>query len=1618
MANAWNAGTAHVTIAPDTRDFAKKLKAELSKVRAELTVNVKLDTSTIGAQLKAAVENAEKASSATVKVGADTSEVTAKIEGISGKDVTVNVDADTAAATTKVEAIHGKTVTVNADADTGKASEKLSVVSRNRKTTVNADADTGKAATQLAFLARSRKATINVALNTRTAMRELAAMQSLMGGMFGGAMLQRLTMTTMGMGTLASAAIGVVGPLSSLGATAISAANALWVLPGAAGAAVAGLASLMTGLSGIGKAFAAMGKSAAGGGAAAGKTMEDLQDQVDQAKRGVDRAYRDIRDSERNLQQAQKDAKKAQTELNTARKEATRDLADMNEKLRDAALDEEGAVLAVARAKADLQKTMKDKDSTALDVAEADLAYRKAVDTLKDMRKENDQLAESVAEANRKGIEGSDQVVSAKERVEETSWSEMKAYEQLEDANQGLVDAQKQLAKAMKGVDDMASGASGSIDPFAAALAKLSPNAREFVLAIKALGPAWNDLKMAAQDALFEDLGASITTLANAQLPQLKDGFVGINTEINRGLKDTFATFSTEHAQQEFQTFFTNTRGLFAGFADAAAPMSELWIKVSTAASTYFPQLGQSIADTITKWNEGSTKEGFEKKIQTGIDAWHRLEAAFSRGWSIISGIFSAAAASGGGFANNIAIAAKAMDDWVNSVEGQTALQSFFTSTTNTLGNIIPVITAVGDAFGTGLAPFIEKLTAGASGGVATMFERIGQALINLQPAAQPLGQAIGALASSFGWLLEKLSPVVSALVQFFAPIIQQLAPIIMPLVSVFGLLIGPLATMSGWFLTIGTRIGAVMNAAKLLWAVLAANPVMIVIGVIVLLVTQIISAYNHNEKFRQKVDEIGQLLKGFFMAALDKARQGMQWLTDKVHEARDAWNRFSEKATETAINVKNRVDEFMSKINELPGKIGNAFVDAGNWLVDSGRSIINGLFNGINEKWEALKGKLSDIGSWIADHIPFINKNASGSYSANAKGSYTANANGSIKQFAVGGEDHNPMFVEGGDVRIFGEKETQGEAYIPLANDSRRPRAEAILAATAGHFGLQLMDPKTGGPVEPDYQGSLRPKELSKPKFFAQGGITSRELDSFAQGLEGQPYVWGGVQWGDCSGAMSAISRYAVGMDPFGGRFSTASEEDALLGMGFNLGKGSDGDLRIGWVNGGPGGGHTAGTLPSGVNVEMGGNRGNGQYGGQAAGADDPYFTNQAYLPASYFRQIVIPEPGSLSPMSDIDDPSLSNSISAGAYSGEDLQALRNSAAGDPSTYDGTSTGDDPSSWSDVAGNFAKDFVSGQVQDALNVFGISDDLPPGLKAFMQYSRALEKLKSSDMADKEAALETVSDTASAAISANPGIGTTRVVGSDLDGALPSLSDAEPYIAPQYNGDFSHEYDPTAGAEQWSGVATMALNKMGFDGQGPELNATIQQIDIESSGNPNASNGWDSNAAAGNPSIGLLQVIQTTFDAMRGEYSAEFDGTVNDIRDPLSNVMAGIGWAKYKYGGPLSIWPTRAGYANGGDVWGVGGPKDDLIPAVLSNGEHVIPAEVAGMARPLFNMLDTNPQFARDLNDAVMAPNSGLSSNETAPVAIHYHIETNNLDEGMRRAQQQAAREVRGLIGAV
>jgi hypothetical protein len=85
------------------------------------------------------------------------------------------------------------------------------------------------------------------------------------------------------------------------------------------------------------------------------------------------------------------------------------------------------------------------------------------------------------------------------------------------------------------------------------------------------------------------------------------------------------------------------------------------------------------------------------------------------------------------------------------------------------------------------------------------------------------------------------------------------------------------------------------------------------------------------------------------------------------------------------------------------------------------------------------------------------------------------------------------------------------------------------------------------------------------------------------------------------------------------------------------------------------------------------------------------------------------------------------------------------------------------------------------------------------------------------------------------------------------------------------------------------------------------------IEKESGGNPNAINNWDSNAAKGTPSKGLMQTIDPTFNAYKL-------AGYNDIFNPVDNIIAGVRYTFDRYGG-FTNHPGLASISVGGGYKG-------------------------------------------------------------------------------------------------
>lgn len=488
----------------------------------------------------------------------------------------------------------------------------------------------------------------------------------------------------------------------------------------------------------------------------------------------------------------------------------------------------------------------------------------------------------------------------------------------------------------------------------------------------------------------------------------------------------------------------------------------------------------------------------------------------------------------------------------------------------------------------------------------------------------QILGSVVSAAFNGIWTAIQFVGSVISAV---WSGIIQPILSLFMSVAQAVGTFVASVftAVIGGAFRVMGSVISSIWNGViKPTWDFFrnAAG-----------LLADVLTGNFSN--IRNRFSSMGQAISNVVHGVINSA---MNFFKAIFENAKQVAASFGQAIGRMVGTVRGKIGEMMGVLGQIPGKVQGVFASAGSWLVNAGKNIISGLINGIKSMFGQVENA---IGSVMPDKIRgMIGFMDGGVYMAQG-GITRAYIDGGIdklERYANGGskEQHKAQIARGGEWRIWAEPETGGESYIPLAK-SKRKRSTQILAKTADIFGLSLVD-KKGELVKPGTSSQVAP---AKAQYFANGGITAKEIRSFVEGarvrgyqasrsLEGAPYKWASSDWGDCSASMSSISAFAVGLNPFPRKFATGNEAAWLSSHGFHRGRGKQGDLRIGFKNGGPAGGHTAGTLPDGTNIEMGGGRGNGQIGGAAAGAWDSYFNE------FFYKTITPPKPPKMNKILD----------------------------------------------------------------------------------------------------------------------------------------------------------------------------------------------------------------------------------------------------------------------------------------------------------------------------------------------------------------------------------------------
>jgi SLT domain-containing protein len=141
---------------------------------------------------------------------------------------------------------------------------------------------------------------------------------------------------------------------------------------------------------------------------------------------------------------------------------------------------------------------------------------------------------------------------------------------------------------------------------------------------------------------------------------------------------------------------------------------------------------------------------------------------------------------------------------------------------------------------------------------------------------------------------------------------------------------------------------------------------------------------------------------------------------------------------------------------------------------------------------------------------------------------------------------------------------------------------------------------------------------------------------------------------------------------------------------------------------------------------------------------------------------------------------------------------------------------------------------------------------------------------------------------------------------------------------------------------------------------------------ESGDDPRSINLWDSNAAAGDPSRGIMQTIMSTFLAYHQA------GTSSDIFDPVANIASAINYIRARYGDVSNV-PGIKSLARGGSYVG------------YDSGGWLMPGNmpVNGLARPEAVLTPDQSQWLQQMAQAGTAQR-GAGVDPSRQVVINFN----------------------------
>ena len=1151
------------------------------------------------------------------------------------------------------------------------------------------------------------------------------------------------------------------------------------------------------------------------------------------------------------------------------------------------------------------------------------------------------------------------------------------------------------------------------------AMSKMAGSAKEVVGTIRSFGEAWGNVRKNVQGTLFEGVSQPLGQMITAQLPVVERGMVGVAGKFRDGFKIALGELGNEKSTGALSQIFRNTENSAGRLNTAILPIMNTIRTLATTGSNFLPQLSQGFANAATKFDAFITKANqsgdLARWIKEGIDAVKTFGSVIGNLGSSLASIFRAVKGDGDGFLVTVDKLTERMATFLKSDVGQAKLRNFFMEGREQMDRWEPILRNIG-----------------------TVLHSVYEASQAWAGILMPFLQAASSL------LAGNETAVQSLLVAWLA--YRTLGPLLTGLIGqITAFRAASTAAAAG-------GAGALKSSMAGLGAVMGAGGAM---GVGILAVTAGLGflAVKHNEA-KQAADDQRRALEALG-ETLDKQSGKVTEATVSQAAGMLEAGGFLERAETFGVdkqdfvraslgvdpNAKGAINEQLTQvILSQRGSAGNTWGRAAEVTGLSDQTIAQAL-QGVPEAVTAyadalaqaqleqkggflptlsdLKNELNDTGESAAtlggemnrvdsetaklgESVRRTNEAINGAYELTEQGRQSFEALGLAVQSVP---DAKTIFVDSTTeeqqrkLEELGYTVTHmedGTVKVTLNDEGARTAIQELVKPEFKTVTVTVKEAKEAlGPYAGLYNPAPEPKADGGP---ITGGVPGRDsvpllgmpgehmLDTEdVQRLGGQSGVYrfraalkaGHVRGYKDGGAVGWSEKDEIDLQQAQTAITQAEEKAQKVR---DNPKSSDADKRQAQLKV-----DEARLKAQGLESRKAGRTG-----------PTTEVSPQAPMPARMSDD----EIERLNAESRVDeanternriyaDPAATDEQKRAAD--RDYASAQNALEKRSKSGSGSGDGSLPAQYS-AQGIFAR---AGAIlgQGLLSMFGLENSV---LSESNIYNKAINDVHAFY---SEKGQEGATD-ASGDYAYQP---KNLPVEKKDDATASSSSDSSTGGSASENS-----YDASGGVEQWRPTFIAVLDALGMPRSWIGLG--LAQMQTESGGNPRAINNWDSNAAKGTPSKGLMQVIDPTFQSYR---SPKYP---NNIWDPGANIAASLGYLVARYGGPEGVWGQGHGYANGGRVVGPGGPRSDSIKALLSNGEFVVNAASAAMHAPLLE--DINSGKLPTL-PAGLTPRGGDVRNVTHDRSVTLQsVSTLDVDQLMREQDRWSAFQSQGDMAAL